>query len=119
MKRIPLHDATAPIACTLGTDERPARVELLARLRDEAAAATRTDHGLLLRFPDRPDLADLVGRFAADEQRCCAFWGFEVERAGGALLLHWDGPPAATPVVERLLSFFAGDEPLGDLAGLL
>ena len=63
-------------------------------------------------------LAD-VRRFAVEEKRCCAFWGFAVE-TGAGLTLQWDAPPDATELVDGLEAFFTGDGPLSDaLAGLL
>ena len=120
MKRIPLYDETAPIACTLSDDEIPARLELFGRLRTELRGLDRTEHGLLLRFPSRPDLAAVLRGFAVDEKRCCSFWGFEVIDDGGDLALRWDGPPAAAEILDRLAAFFTGDGDLApDLAGLL
>ena len=119
MKRIPIFDATAPIACTLTTDEIPGRVALIDRMRDDLEQLVRTDDGLLLRFPVRPDLRADLERFTVDEKRCCEFWGFEVTETGGHVTLRWDGPPAAAPILDRLAAFFEGDAPALDLAGLL
>ena len=120
MKRIPLYDETAPIACTLSDDEIPARLELFGRLRTNLVALERTEHGLLLRFPPRPDIAADLRGFAVDEKRCCSFWGFDVIDGDGELALRWDGPPAAAEILDRLEAFFNGDGDLApDLAGLL
>jgi hypothetical protein len=121
---IPLYDATAPVACTLDAAEVPARQAQLERMRAAVAAPVeRTADGLILRFPlgDAEVAAD-VRRFAADEARCCTFWGFEVaeDAAAGALVLTWDGPPSVATIVDQVHEFFLGDAPASAaLAGLL
>jgi hypothetical protein len=118
MKLIPLYDATAPVACTITSDEIPARVELIERMRSNLDQVERTEYGLLLRFPALDDIESDLNRFAIDEKRCCEFWGFEVAR-GEDLTLRWDAPPTAGDLIDRLEAFFRGDVPALDLAGLL
>ncbi len=118
-KPIALYDATAPIACTLGADEIPQRIALLERLRSNALGVERTEHGLRISFANRDDVATDLQRFAVDEQRCCQFWGFEVLR-DQELTLRWDGPPAASEIIDHFAEWFEGGESLSlDLAGLL
>ena len=119
MKRIPLYDDTAPIACTISSDEIPARIELIERLRAELDHLERIEHGILLHFPRRDDVEHDLRRFAVDEKRCCEFWGFDVARDEDALTLRWEAPPAAADLIDRLEAFFEGDTPALDLAGLL
>jgi hypothetical protein len=118
-ERLPLYDATAPIACTIGADEVQERIELFERLRIEHVRIDRTEHGVLLHFPARPDIEADLRRFAVAEKRCCGFWGFDIERVGTELTLRWEAPPAAGEVVERLVIYLRGDEPLTALTGLL
>ena len=118
MKSIPIYDATAPIACSLSPEEKPERIQLIERLRSNLSGLQRTEHGMLLRFPNRPDIDADLRRFAVDEKRCCQFWGFEVI-PGEELTLRWDGPPASGELVDRLAEFLTGDEPGSALAGLL
>ena len=119
MKLIPIYDASAPIACTIGDDEIPERLALLERLRQALDSVERTEHGLLLRFWDEPAIAADVRRFTVDEKRCCQFWGFEVGSRSGELTLRWDGPPGAADLIDQLHAYFLGDQPLTALAGLL
>jgi hypothetical protein len=119
MKRLPIYDATAPIACTIGEDEVQERIELFERLRTEHVRLDHTEHGVLLHFPVRADLEADLRRFAVAEKACCGFWGFEIERAGADLTLRWEAPPAAGEVVQRLVAYLDGDEPLTELTGLL
>ena len=119
MNRIPIHDATAPIVCTIGSDEIPDRIELVDRLRTRLDSVERTEHGLLLQFrPDGAVEADLR-RFVVDEKRCCAFWGFALDVTDERLALRWDGPPAAADLLDQLLAYFEGDTPLTAISGLL
>lgn len=119
MKPIPIYDDTAPIACTIATDEIPGRVELIERMRTDLERLERTEHGLLLHFPARPEIRADLERFAVDEKRCCEFWGSDIAGAGDHVTLRWDGPLAASGIIDRLVAFFEGDEPALDLAGLL
>ena len=115
----PIYDASEPVTCSIDATEVAGRVELLERLRGALRAVERTDHGMLLRFPLRPDVEQDVRRFAVDEKRCCAFFGFAVETTGDELTLRWDAPPRAGELVDQLLAYLAGERELPDIAGLL
>jgi hypothetical protein len=119
MKQIPIYDATAPIACTIGSDEIPDRIALVERLRERLDRIERTEQGLLLHYAVDPEVEADLRRFAVDEKRCCAFWGFEVEAGAGALSLRWDGPPNAADLLDQLLGYFEGATPLSAITGLL
>jgi hypothetical protein len=119
VKSIPIYDATAPIACTIGSDEIPERIELVERMRHNLDHIDRTEHGMLLHFPNRSDIEDDLRRFAVDEKRCCQFWGFVVDADHDGLKLRWDGPPEAAAVIGRLVAYFEGDQPLTSISGLL
>lgn len=119
MKRIPIYDATAPIVCTIGSDEVAERVELVDRLRARLGDVERTDDGLLLGFPAGADVEADLRRFVVDEKRCCQFWGFELDAGDERLVLRWDGPPAAADLIDQLLAYFRGDAPLTSIRGLL
>jgi hypothetical protein len=118
-RSIPIYDDTAPIACTIEREEVPERIELFERLRVDHTRLERTEHGLRLHFPNRSDIEADLRRFAVDEQRCCNFWGFEVETEDGNLALRWDSPPSAAELIERVVAYLEGDEPLTAIAGLL
>jgi hypothetical protein len=119
MKSIPLYDETAPIVCTADGDELPKRIAQIEQLREHLARVDRTEHGLLLRFPNTAELEADVRHFTTDEKRCCQFWGFEVDTSGAALTLRWDGPPEVTEFLDRLHTFLLGSEPLTAETGLL
>jgi hypothetical protein len=109
---LPLYDADAPITCTIRPDETADRAALLERLRASLERLDRTEHGLLLHFPADPGIEADVRRFAADEKRCCQFWGFAVEADEVATTLRWDAPPDASELIARIASHLEGDEPL-------
>ena len=119
MKQIPIYDATAPIMCTIGSDEIPERIELVEQMREHLGFVERTEHGLLLHYAPDPQVEADLRRFAVDEKRCCAFWGFEVEATAADLTLRWDGPPNAGELLDQLLAYFEGDTPLTSISGLL
>ena len=76
-----------------------------------AVAATRSR-------TDTPDADADAEQFTIDEKRCCAFWGFAVTRDDG-LTLRWDGPPGTEPLIDRLVTYFDGNAPLGSLVGII
>ena len=93
MGHVPLYDDSAPIVCTITDQEVPDRLALLERMRTNLTAIEPSEHGLVLHFPIRDEVEADIRRFAADEKRCCEFWGFEVTKAPDELILRWDGPP--------------------------
>jgi hypothetical protein len=119
VKSIPIYDATAAITCTIGSDEIPERIELVERMRHNLDHIDRTEHGMLLHFPNRADIEADLRRFAVDEKRCCQFWGFAVDTDTRGLTLRWDGPPDAEDLIGRLLAYFEGDQTLRSISGLL
>ena len=119
MKSIPLYDATAPITCTATSDEIPERIEVVQRMHAALDRIERTEHGMLLHFPNRPDIEADVRSFAVDEKACCQFWGFAVISTDERLTLRWDAPPALDEYIERLVAYFEGDEPITAVSGLL
>jgi MerR family transcriptional regulator, copper efflux regulator len=118
-RSIPIDDDTQPIKCTIDGSEVAERVELLDRMRRNHRVIERTEHGMLLRFPSRPDVEEDVRRFAVDEKRCCAFWGFAVQVTPDEVTLQWDAPPSAGSLVDQFLAYFAGERPLSEITGLL
>ena len=116
---LPIFDDSQPLACSIDASEVPARIELLERLRTALRAVERTEHGMLLRFPSRPDVEADVRRFAVDEKRCCAFWGFAVGTAAEEITLRWDAPPQAGELVDQLRDWLAGERSLPDISALL
>ncbi len=119
MKLIPIYDATAPVACTATGNEIQDRIQQIERMRSDLTRLERTEHGLLLHFPNRPDIDAHLRTFTIDEKRCCAFWGFEVTTSDDELTLRWDGPPDVADFFRRLAAWFEGDEPLTADTGLL
>ena len=116
---LPLYDDDAPIVCTIGGDEKADRIAVMNRMRSEMTSLERTDTGLLLQFPRTASIEDDVRRFALDEKRCCQFWGFAVLDSDDELVLRWDGPPTAGPLLDTLESVLRSDEPIERIEGLL
>ena len=119
MTTIPIYDASAPTTCTATSDEIPVRIAQIERMRADLDRIERTAHGMLLHFPNRPDIEAELRRFTVDEKECCRFWGFDIAMTSDELVLRWDAPPALDDHVTRLMTFFEGDEPLTAGSGLL
>jgi hypothetical protein len=119
MKLIPLYDAAAPITCTIAPGEIVGRIEVIERMRANLRQLGHTDHGLVLHFPNRPDIAADVHRFAVDEKRCCEFWGFAVDSTMDEVTLRWDAPPGARELLATIAAYLRGDEPVTAISGLL
>jgi hypothetical protein len=118
MKLIPIYDATVPITCSATRDEIPMRMEQVERMRSHLDRIERTEHGVLLHFPNRPDLEAELRRFTADEKGCCPFWGFAITTRPDTVTLRWDAPPALDDYVTRLVAFFESTDPLTPESGL-
>jgi hypothetical protein len=116
-ERIPIYDATAPIACTADGSEIAARIEQLERIHTQLERVERTPDGLLLHLPNRPDIEADVRQLVVDEKGCCQFWGFEVATTVDEIVLRWDGPPEVTAFMDDLLARLEGDEPITALDG--
>jgi hypothetical protein len=119
VKQIPIYDASAPIVCTIGSEEIPERIELVDRMRERLGRIERTEHGLLLHYAPDPGVEADLRRFALDEKRCCRFWGFAVDATASELVLRWDGPPDAGDLLDQLLASFEGDTEITAISGLL
>lgn len=119
MKAIPIYDASAPVMCTATSDEIPVRIEQVERMRSNLDRIERTAHGMLLHFPNRPDIESDLRMFTVAEKGCCQFWGFEITTEPDELILRWDAPPTLDVHLTRLMAFFEGDEPLAATSGLL
>jgi len=119
MDLIPLYDDTQPITCTIGANEIAAHLELIERMHANLTAIERTEHGLLLHFPVREDVATDVTEFAAFEKGCCQFWGFDIQQDADGIRLRWDGPPSTADYLDTLAAYFDSEQPLTEIPGLL
>lgn len=113
----PLYDANQPIACTIDARDIAAHIEVIERIRQQLARIERTAHGVVLDLPPTPaNIADLH-QFVAEEKRCCAFWGFDLEQHTDQVRLRWDGPPDTATFMEHLVDYLEGRLPIGALFG--
>jgi hypothetical protein len=101
VKELPLFDAQVPIACTIDAAQRPARRDLLEKMRVSTVGVERTGSGVLLSFP--PSADGLFEEFTVLEKRCCAFFGFGFESGE----LRWEAPPDALPIMDAVYRFFS------------
>lgn len=116
---LPLYDVTAPVVCTISPEDKADRIAVMNRMRAATTSIERTHIGLLLHFPREAALEAAVRRFALDEKRCCQFWGFAVVADDDELVLRWDGPPTAGPLLDTLESVLRSGDPIESIEGLL
>ena len=114
----PLYDATKPVACTIEAADVADHVTLIERIRDNLETIERTKHGVILRLPATNESAADLRQFAAEEKRCCEFWGFEVSQQAD-VTLRWDGPAETSSFMDGLIEYFHGRQPIGTLFGRL
>jgi hypothetical protein len=99
-------EPAAAIACTLGTDEVPARLEAWRAVLARTVADRDRPRPRTLRLRLRDDVSDLgpVVDLARREQACCAFFRFRLEIEAAAVTLVVEVPDGA----EAALDAFAG-----------
>jgi hypothetical protein len=105
--------------CTADSSALAARTEQLERMHRNLDRIERTEHGVLLYFPNRPAIEADVCRFAVDEKACCTFWGFEVATTDDDIILHWDAPPTLDHHMDTVPAHLDSDEPVTASSGLL
>jgi hypothetical protein len=96
-----------PIACTLSTDELPARlheIRSLSRLalRDKRLDGVRAE----LRFAPLRGVHERLAAIVAAESRCCAFLDIQLAATPTELTLTIEAPTDAAPVLGMLLDAF-------------
>lgn len=112
----PIYDPDQPIACTIDAPDIAEHIDVLERIRHELASAERTPHGVILVLPPTETNIDDLRQFAAVE-KCCAFWGFELDQQPDAIRLRWDGPPDTAAFMDHLIEYLNGRLPIGTLFG--
>jgi hypothetical protein len=97
-----------PIACSLSASELPERLAEMADLgRAALIDAERSGTHATLRFRHGDDTRERLAAIVAAEARCCAFLDMTLHD-GDALVLTISGPADAGPVLDELVSAFAG-----------
>ena len=90
------------VACTLGADDIPARIDdwqaVLARVEARRAVA----NGISLRFPREPALLASLAGVAAREVECCSFFAFTLALAADAAWFTITAPGEAQSLVTSL-----------------
>ena len=81
MNPTPIYDASAAIACTATSEEIPTRIEQVERMRTNLDRLERTPHGLLLHFPNRPDIDADLRKFTLDGESSVSASGLRHRRA--------------------------------------
>jgi hypothetical protein len=94
-----------PIACTLGPEQRPARLAAIAALGRDALMGAGADG--TLRFRNDPAIRTRLAAIVAAEARCCPFLDLELSASDTELRLAIRAPEGAEPVARELAAAFA------------
>ena len=103
-KRVTGHGAPA-IACELGGGQAGAQEQRWMRLgRDAGLGRTETADGLRIRFRDEPGVERELRALVAVESSCCAWARWQVDRAGGELVLQVSSTPEVAAALHAMFS---------------
>lgn len=103
-----------PLACTLGPDDGPARLNRWQRLHESAAPAARLIDGVLqVRYRPSTGVLEELEALAASEQVCCPFVTWSVTEEGGVPVLHVTSPPGRPEAVVPIAAMFGVERPVG------
>jgi hypothetical protein len=91
-----------PVACTLPTDQRPARLAEFDELfRDRLIEVDRAGPtSLRLTLGEGDEVAARLQSLTARETQCCSFFTFELSSAPHGLRLHVQVPPEQVAVLD-------------------
>ena len=92
---------TSPIACTLGAQSMPGRLDEWRRLLDHVERRELIEGGLRATFAPTTPLSELM-RLAAAEQDCCQFFRFAITIDSRGVALEVCAPDDALPVLHTL-----------------
>lgn len=97
------------VSCSLtGTQMVEREAEWHSILGDRVLAASRKGSALEVELRDAPGLAERLASVVALEAACCPFLDLRVEPAPGRLMVHFDGPPEAQPVIDLFARAIGG-----------
>ncbi len=89
------------VACSLSGGEMAERgAEWRSVLDGRLLAAERDGVALRLTLRDSPGLGERLARLVELEATCCPFLALRTGREEGRLILLFDGPPEARPVID-------------------
>ena len=94
-------DIAAPVACTLGSQSMPSRLDEWQRLLEHVERRESIDDGLRATFGPATPLGELV-RLAAAEQDCCQFFTFAITVDNRNVALEVRAPHDARPMLHSL-----------------
>ena len=98
------------VACTLGLDQMPARLERLRRLAVSGLRTHRLD-GRVLHLSYHLDAAPELKALVALERDCCAFLDFDLQVARGEVRLAITAPEGADDAAQWLFAQFLPPAP--------
>jgi DNA-binding transcriptional MerR regulator len=97
-------ELSAPIVCTLSTDERSNRASAWTDVLSHAIERESTATGVRLRFDAAPQLVSAMADLAVREAECCAFFALTITIDARGAWLTVDAPPDGRPVLDALFN---------------
>lgn len=100
--------AELPVACTLGVNDGPARLQRWQHLHQEAAPTIQLAYGgLEVRYQPGSGVMDQLQALVADERECCAFVSWAVTEEGGKPVLRVTAPAESPQDIEPIAALLA------------
>jgi len=97
-----------PVACTLGVNDGPARLQRWQHLHQVAAPTVQlTDGELEVRYQPGSEIMDQLQALVADERECCTFVSWAVTEEGGQPVLRITAPPESPQDIEPIAALLA------------
>lgn len=101
---------TSPIACTLTPGAFKERMGWMAALNKEALR-THMRRDLVLELSYAPEARERVREMVRNEERCCAFLGFELHESANEIRLTVTAPEMAREAADALFEQFIANAP--------
>ncbi|MEP7088823.1 MAG: hypothetical protein ABI776_01850 [Nocardioidaceae bacterium] len=100
--------AELPVACTLGVNDGPARLQRWQHLHQAAAPTVQLADGELeVRYQPGSEVMDELKALVTEEQECCAFVSWAVTEEDEQPVLRVTAPPESPKDIEPIAALLA------------
>lgn len=97
-----------PVACTLGAEDGPSRLQRWQHLHQLAVPIAQLTNGEFeVRYQPGPGVLDELQDLVAEERLCCTFVSWDVTEDAGHPILHVTAPTGSPENIEPIAAMFA------------